>query len=83
MIAAYNGGMTVVQAPAELVRRRLAEAQQTYAALGDEFVAVVEQAAALGIEALQQLCGNLSFDSTDDYVCIETWENGKLRWACS
>ena len=35
------------------------------------------------IEAEEQLCGNLSFDSTDDYVCIETWENGKLRWACS
>ena len=35
------------------------------------------------IEAEEQLCGNLSFDSTDDYVCIETWEDGKLRWACS
>ena len=59
MIAAYNGGMTVVQAPADLLRRRLIEAQQTYAALGDEFIAVVEQAAALGIEALHQLKGGI------------------------
>ena len=29
-------------------------------------------------------CGALSFDSTDDgMVCVETYEDGKLRWACS
>ena len=29
------------------------------------------------------LCGRLSFDSTDDYVCIETEDGeGNLRWAC-
>ena len=35
-----------------VVARRLEEAQQTYSALGADFIAVVERAAALGIAAL-------------------------------
>ena len=29
------------------------------------------------------VCGKVSFDSTDDYVCVEVSEGGKLRWECA
>jgi len=57
MIAAYNAAMTAVHAPADLIRQRLNQAQQTYSALGDDFVEVVDAAAQLGIEALQRTRG--------------------------
>jgi hypothetical protein len=32
----------------------------------------------------ETLCGDLSFDSTDDFVCVETLSSeGKVRWVCS
>jgi len=34
------------------------------------------------VEFDEPLCGPLSFDSTDDYVCVETFAEGKLRWVC-
>ena len=32
----------------------------------------------------EALCGDMSFDSTDDYVCVETLSSdGKIRWVCA
>jgi D-sedoheptulose 7-phosphate isomerase len=45
--------MTASDFPADLLRRRLGEAQQTFAQLDDGFLAVVVQAAALAIRALR------------------------------
>jgi D-sedoheptulose 7-phosphate isomerase len=45
--------MTASDSPADLLRCRLGEAQQTYAQLDDRFLAAVEQAAALAISALR------------------------------
>lgn len=59
MIAAYNGRMSLSAPTSELVRQRLQQAQQTYAALGEDFVKVVEQAAEWGIEALQRAKGGI------------------------
>jgi len=36
------------------------------------------------VQEEDHVCGPISFDSTDDgMVCVEVWEAGKLRWACS
>jgi len=32
----------------------------------------------------ETLCGDMSFDSTDDYVCVESLSSdGKIRWVCA
>ncbi len=43
----------MTSSPDAILRQRLQEAQQTYQALGDEFIAVVQQAANLAIDALR------------------------------
>lgn len=31
----------------------------------------------------EQVCGPVSFDSTDDFACIEREVNGQLQWICA
>jgi hypothetical protein len=31
----------------------------------------------------EPVCGPVSFDSTDDYMCVEQWVDGKMSWVCA
>jgi len=33
--------------------------------------------------ATEAICGTPSFDSSEEYACVEQWVDGKLRWVCS
>ena len=30
----------------------------------------------------EPLCGAMSFDSTGEFACVETYVDGQLKWAC-
>merc|ERR1712083_302490 len=34
-------------------------------------------------EIADEICGPMSFDSTDEMTCVEDFSAGKLRWVCS
>jgi hypothetical protein len=34
------------------------------------------------VQTDEQICGPMSFDSTDDLACIEIYQDGELRWVC-
>jgi hypothetical protein len=37
----------------------------------------------LPYEQEEPACGRVSFDSSDDMVCVESYQEGKLRWVCA
>jgi ABC-type spermidine/putrescine transport system permease subunit II len=56
---------------------------QAYLAYSDKnFVEAATDEACL-LQDTEPICGALSFDSTEDMMCIETYREGKLQWVCA
>ena len=51
-----------------------------YSATADDFEVADE---ACLVDAVEQVCGPLSFDSTPEMACVETYVDGQLKWVCA
>jgi hypothetical protein len=57
---------------------------QAYLTYSDKtFVEAATSDEACLLQDTEPVCGPLSFDSTDDMMCIETYREGKLEWVCA
>jgi hypothetical protein len=34
-------------------------------------------------QAVEPVCGPTSFDSSEEFACVEQWADGRMRWVCA